>query len=322
MGAPGASISSNGVLAHAAGGWPNTQLVWLDRSGRSLGRLPMAPGIYSDGGFTLDGASLALAKYAPGGATSDIWLVDVRRTLATRFTFVAAENSLAEWSPDGRQIMFVSSREGRENIYVKPANSATEEKRLVDSGALFTKPETWAPDGKSVIFNTLSGETGVDLWLYDLESGAPPKPLLSTRFNESDADISPDGRWMVYRSTETGRSEMYVRSFPEMGEKYRISDDALGTFDASLFFWTLWRNDGREILFPGSDGLTMVSVEIGPGPGFHAGTPRALFRLPVNTFNVAIVPNGEKFLAFAPDTGGIPPAHSIVLNWTRLLERD
>jgi hypothetical protein len=66
----------------------------------------------------------------------------------------------------------------------------------------------------------------------------------------------------------------------------------------------------------------MVSFEIGPGPGFHAGPPRALFRMPVNTFDVAMVASGEKFLAFAPDTGGTPPAHSIVLNWTRLLERD
>jgi serine/threonine protein kinase len=322
MGAPGASVSSNGVLVHAAGGWPNSALVWLDRTGRSLGRLPVVPGIYGEGSFSLDGSSLLLTKYAPGGPTSDLWLVNVQRTLATRFTFSASENAMPRFSPDGSQVVFVSAREGRENIYIKPTNSSTEEKRLVDSGALFTKPEAWTPDGKAIVFNTLSRETGMDLWLYDLAGDSAPKALLSTRFNESDADISPDGRWMLYRSNETGRSELYVRSFPEMGEKHRISDDVLGTFDGTLFFWGEWRKDGREILYPGADGSTMVSVEIGPGPGFHAGTPRALFRLPVNTFNVAIVPDGRKFLAIAPDTGFTPPAHSVVLNWTRLLERD
>jgi len=105
-----------------------------------------------------------------------------------------------------------------------------------------------------------------------------------------------------------------------MGEKHRISDDALGTSDAVLLsYWITWRSDGKEILFPASDRMTVVSVPVKTAGGFQAEEPRALFRLPVNTFYVAAVPTADKFLSFSPDTGGIPPAHSVVLNWPALL---
>ncbi len=319
-GAPAASVSENGVLVHSAGGWPNTGLIWLDRTGRNLGRLATSPGVYSDGNFSRDGTMLVLSKWSTSQTTSDLWLVDTRRTLATRFTFVTTENALAKFSPDGKTVAFTTSRDGRENLYVKPTNSSTEEKRLFTSGALFTKPEAWTPDGSGIVFNTLTQETGVDLFLYSIKDGTTT-PLLTTRFNESDAAISPDGRWMEYRSNESGRSEVYVRSFPDMGEKYRISDDRLGTSDASNFYWTAWRSDGKEILFPGLDPLTVVSVAVNTAGGFHAEPPRALFRMPINTYYVAVTPAADKLLSFAPDTGGIPPAHSVVLNWTSLLEQ-
>jgi serine/threonine protein kinase len=317
--APAVSVSSNGVLVHTAGGWPPTTLTWVDRSGRQLGRLPAASAVFADGSFSPDGSMLSLSRTNTDG-TSDLWLVDIRRTLATRFTFVSGDNSVAKWSPDGKQIVFASSRGGRENLFVKPANSASEETMLFDSGALFTKPEVWLADGSGIVYSTLSRATGLDLWLYLIKEKVT-KPLLHTRFNEGYASFSPDGKWMCYMSNETGHNEVYVRSFPDMGEKYRISDDRLGASDSGIFYWSCWRSDGTEIVFPGRDLLTVVSVTVSTHGGFHAETPRTLIHLPLNTYYVAVTPDGQKFLSFAPDTGGIPPAHSVVLNWTALLRQ-
>ena len=321
-GAPAVSVSNNGVLVHAAGGILNTRLTWLDRSGRELGRLALAPGSYSQGQFAPDGSMMVVAKASSTGTPIDLWLVDTRRTLATRFTFVNSLHTMPRWSPDGKSIVFSSAQDGRENIFVKAADSGSEEKRLFMSKTLFTKPEAWAPDGRAIVYNTITGETGTDLWLFPMESNSTPRALLSTPFDESGAAISPDGRWMAYRSNETGRYQVYIRSFPDMAEKHRISDDALGTSDAVLVsYWITWRSDGKEILFPGSDRITVVSVPVKTAGGFQAEEPRALFRLAVNTFYVAVVPTADKFLSFSPDTGGIPPAHSVVLNWPALLSQ-
>jgi Tol biopolymer transport system component len=245
-------VSNNGVLVHAAGGILNTRLTWLDRSGRELGRLALAPGSYSQGQFAPDGSMMVVAKASSTGTPIDLWLVDTRRTLATRFTFVNSLHTMPRWSPDGKSIVFSSAQDGRENIFVKAADSGSEEKRLFMSKTLFTKPEAWAPDGRAIIYNTITGETGTDLWLHPMESNSTPRRLLSTPFDESGAAISPDGRWMAYRSNETGRYQVYIRSFPDMAEKHRISDDALGTSDAVLLsYWITWRSDGKEILFPG-----------------------------------------------------------------------
>jgi hypothetical protein len=105
-----------------------------------------------------------------------------------------------------------------------------------------------------------------------------------------------------------------------MGEKYRISDNVLGASNSSYFFWYAWVGD--EIIYPAADGRTVVSVRVTTGAGFHADPPRALFQLPLNVFWLAVHPSGTKFLGTGPDTGGLPPMHTVVMNWTRLLPRE
>ncbi|HET6349681.1 MAG TPA: protein kinase [Candidatus Krumholzibacteria bacterium] len=316
--APGASVSRNGVLAHSAPLQRNTALLWVDRSGRETGRLALTPGSYSPGSFSPDGSALVLSKGESTEGGNNLWTVDVRRALATRFTFSNSTNFTGTWSPDGRQIVFGSSRDGRENLFLKPADGSSDEKRIIDTGELFKQPECFTPDGSGLVFNTLSQATSRDLLLYSLKDGSI-RPLLNSRFREADAAISPDGRWMVYRSNESGRSEMYVRSFPGMTEKQRISDNTLGVWDTDGSVWVAWR--GREILFPGSDQQTVVSVDVSTGPQFHAAPPRALFRLPSKPSGIMVAPDAQRLLVFEPDTRGAPNTDTVILNWTQLLER-
>src|SRR5262249_22033244 len=135
-----------------------------------------------------------------------------------------------------------------------------------------------------------------DVWAMPQGPERKRFPLLHTRFHEEDPTISPDGRWLAYRSDESGRSELYVQSFPEPDAKYRISKDGAGQGTRSRFGTSFWRRDGRELLYVAGDGATMMSVAVQIGPSFSAGAPRALFRIPPACSALAASSDAQRFL--------------------------
>jgi Tol biopolymer transport system component len=110
------SVSSSGVLAYHAGPGNKTQLVWLDRAGRELGVLG-PPAYHFAPRLSPDGTRLAVDRYDQDSTTGDIWLMDLARSIASRFTFDPAEDTLPVWSPDGTRLFFSSSREGVSQLY-------------------------------------------------------------------------------------------------------------------------------------------------------------------------------------------------------------
>ena len=100
---------------------------------------------------------------------------------------------------------------------------------------------TWSADGKYLVFDSLSGDQGTDLYVADLSKGGKAQPWLATPFNEKLATFSPDGRWLAYDSDESGRDEVYIRSFPESGTRIQISTQG-GT-------GPLWSRDGKELFY-------------------------------------------------------------------------
>ena len=155
-------------------------------------------------------------------------------------------------------------------------------------------------------------------------------PLLATDASEIDPVISPDGQWIAYASDETGRFEVYVQRFPELGLRQQISTDG-GLRPA-------WSPDGRALFYLGTRGGggpdEMAVVTIDPGPPLSVGTPEVLFdylpyyfdrRGPGRHYDVD--PNGQRFLMLSNTTSGdggtvLTPQINVVLNWTQeLLER-
>jgi hypothetical protein len=136
-----------------------------------------------------------------------------------------------------------------------------------------------------------------------------PVPYLQTSFNEDEARFSPDGRWVAYRSNETGQSEIYVQSFPPTGGKWQISTNG-GTQPS-------WRADGRELFFvplPGN-GLWAVDVETKAGT-FKQGVAHKLADVQFN--NMVPAPDGKRFLlAQSPIENGVSgfPPIRVFLNW-------
>ena len=124
--------------------------------------------------------------------------------------------------------------------------------------APFCEPTDWSPDGRYLIVNTRSGMLGTqgDVWSVSIETGGSSEAILSGPFPESDARISPDGRWLAYVSEETGRKEVYVRAMSGQPRRFLASNSGGSQ--------PVWRRDGRELFYVDLEGqLRGRSVGLG-----------------------------------------------------------
>jgi len=316
------SASTNGVLAHAASSPALTELNWLDRAGRQTGRIPLPPGNYSNPSFSPDGRWATVTKFNSSGSY-DLWLVDLQRVVTTRLTFdgLVAGGGMSmpvAWSPDGTRVAYGCTRSGLYEVYQVRASGSGQPEPLVQSDVAMKIPAAWSPDGRYFVFSG-EGEGGqYDLWLQPLQGDRTPVQYLRTPFNEDTCAISPDGRWAAYNSDETGSVEIYVRSFPVPGEKYRVSTS--GGVIAQ------WSRNGKELMFfplsqyySGSGPIYTVDVET--APTFRVGTPRLLFTPRQDISGLVATADLSRFLAMVPAEGAAPASITVTLNWQAALER-
>jgi Tol biopolymer transport system component len=324
-GSPLFSVSANGILSHVAANLSDTRLVWLDRTGRETGSVALPPGFYTSPVLSPEGRWAVVTK--PNSPTSyDVWLVDLPREVTTRLTSegrVAGGGGIgsgAVWSPDGSRVAFQHARsEGIYDVYEVLTSGVGRPEPLVRSEEVFKAPLAWSPDGRYLVFGQNAEETGWDLWLLPLEGDRKPVPYLQTPFEEMSAAVSPDGRWLAYDSNETGAAEIYVRSFPEPGEKHRVS--------TSGGAWAKWSADGRELLiFAYGNNVfatsgSIFAVDVQTTPSFKAETPRLLFTPRQDILGITATRDLKRFLAAIPVEGAPPPGVTVTLNWPAALKR-
>jgi len=317
------SASANGVLAHAETMTADTQLVWLDRAGRLLGSVPLPPGRYGSPSLSPDDRWAIVSK-SSSPTSFDLWLVDLQRAVATRLTFDGLVNpgigfsSTAVWSRDGQRAAFERYAGGLFDVFQVPVSGVGQPEPLVQSSVVFKTPAAWSPDGRYLVFSQNVEGNQYDLWLLPLQGERTPVRYLHTPFNETTAAFSPDGRWLAYDSDETGTSEIYVRSFPQPGEKYRVS--TTGGIAAQ------WSRDGKELLIWTSGQIfyptgSVHSVDVETTPTFQAGTPHLLFSPRQDNGGLVATSDLQRFLAVFPAAGAAPPAITVTLNWQAMLER-
>jgi Tol biopolymer transport system component len=148
------SVSETGTLVIRTGvSSPTTQLTWVDRSGKSLGEIGQ-PGLYRNPALSPDGTRVAVEALDLQSRTQDIWLIELARGIASRFTFDPHNDIYPVWSPDGARLAFGSDRQAGEfNLYTKPSNGAASEELLVKSGiGVQAAPYHWSTDGTSLIY--------------------------------------------------------------------------------------------------------------------------------------------------------------------------
>ena len=304
------SVSGNGRLSFEAGSASNAvSLTWFDRSGRTTGTVG-SPADYGGIRLSPDGKRCAMEIRDPSTGALGIWVMDLEIAAATRISSASSLNVSPTWSPDGKRIVFSSSRNGHWNLFGRDSAGAGPEELLSPSRS-DQAPTAWSSDGKWIAFNS-NGPNPTDkyqVWTFDVTM-RESSPLIQSGYNERDGSFSSDGRYLAYVSDETGRQEVYVRPFRSVKEKWRVSSD--GGSQPS------WRRDGRELYYVSPDSRLMaVSAELGGDPRF--GLPSALFEAPLQTSATdiglyAARADGERFLLVAVRKGG-PLGLSVVLNW-------
>ena len=317
-------VSETGTLAFRTGGRAGSQLVWYDRSGKATGS-PGSAGSLAEVAISGDGTRVATYQ---DDATRDIWLLDLERGRSTRFTFDAVAERNPAWSPDGTQIAFAS--ENGFALSRKAANGAGEAELLLKS--LEPKAvQDWSPDGRHLLYVSIDPKTAADIWILPLQGDRKPVPFLVTPFSEAQARFSPDGRWVVYASSETGRTEIYVRPFLASGNLVPAAPTGKWMVSNGGGAQPRWRADGNEILYL-SPQAALVSVDVRTADGsLEAGVPKPLFSVPIAggpllplttaTSRWDMTRDGRKFLVNSNATEGAPAPLTVVLNWPVLLKK-
>jgi eukaryotic-like serine/threonine-protein kinase len=296
------SATENGVLAYRTLGQASTELVWFDRQGRRLGTVG-EPANYSVPALSPDEKTLAVTRIDPEIGTRDIWLFDLARGTPSHFTFDPTEETNPTWSPDGTQIVFTSRQKGKGDIYRKAATGAGIAEPLMESRELKIV-ESWTPDGRFILYDSAG-----KVWALPLSGDRKPVALLTQDGALRVSSVSPDMRWVAYASNGTGRSEIYVQSFPPSGGKWQVST----TGGEEPY----WRRDGKELFYVEGKRLMAVAVTA-DGPRFQPGTPKPLFEVRQQSFGFRsryqVAANGQKFLVVVPLESTSPPI-TVVTNW-------
>ncbi|MFY9979246.1 MAG: protein kinase [Candidatus Sulfotelmatobacter sp.] len=304
------AVSDKGLLvAQKAGESAVSQLVWFDRAGHEAG-VATKSGFYGNIELSPGGKWVASDTTDPGSLNTDIYLYNVNSGETKRLTFDPAIDSMPTWSPDEKQLVFADNREAQFDLYLKNSDGSQEEKRIPQDGP-DRFPNDWSHDGKYILY-----ERGADLWYVNVQDQKAAE-FLKAASTLRTGRFSPDGKWVAYASSESGKWEIYVTSFPEGDGKWQVSN-AGGTEPR-------WRGDGKELFYLSPDNK-MMSVSVKTGANFDAGTPAALFQAYPREFVATseqffydVTRDGQKFLINTQLKSAKTPI-SVVLNWSSMLK--
>jgi Tol biopolymer transport system component len=320
IGTGGFTISSNGVLAHHGGGDP-FRLVWHDRHGNTTDS-GWPPQLYGAFRISRDGERVAVDVVDPRSGLADLWIYDVVRGTPVRFTTDPTGASAPVWSGDGRTVLFRSPRRSAPSLFTKTFDGTEQPLFPGDSplSAMPMGPMDWSADGRWIAYIRNSPQTLRDLWLLPVTGDRTPRPISVTRFDEHDAQFSPDSTAIAYVSNESGRPEVYVAPFDRPGDKRPISVGG-GTTPR-------WRKDGRELYYASAGNRGIMAVDIEPGATIKPGVPRRLFSLGIELAtrptprNAAYdaAPDGQRFLVSVPAGEPMSSRITVVQNWNALMK--
>jgi serine/threonine protein kinase/Tol biopolymer transport system component len=303
------SASQNGVLAYTSGDTVDSvQLTWFDHKGKPLNSVG-PPGDLSWFSLSPDGASVAFSRRDPRTGLFVIWTWDLAHNSGLRLTSTG-HSEFPIWSWNSDRIYFAGNRNGAWKLYQKTTNNTGPEE-VVE--AAYKRPADASQ--KYLLTQTPpSNPAGQRIWVVPLSGDGTPSPYPRTPSGENQPRLSPDGRWLAYRSPESGRQEVYVDSFPQSGEKHPISTNGGGM--------PAWSHDGRELYYLAADG-NIMAVEIQLGTHFKYGPPKVLFPARIFTDpNIRFeVSSDGRFLLSAPVEQQASAPMNVVLNWPEMLKK-
>ena len=290
-------------------------LVWVDRRGNEE-HLDAPPRPYYDPRISPPNGKWVAVEIVDRN-NADVWIYDLENKTPNRLTRNPYLERAPLWTPGGRRVVFVSSRDGTYNLYWKAADGTGEADLLADSPNVLT-PWSWSADGQLLIFTESAGGN-YNIGVLSMEGDRTQRLIMGEEFNEALPSVSPDGRWIAYQSDESGQYEIYVRPFPKVDEgKWPISTGG----GVSL----VWAPDGRELFYRNND--KMMAAKIKTDPAFTIETKAVLFQghyYSGGGRQYDVSRDGKPFLMIkeAPQTEETPAPTEIiwVQNWFEELKR-
>ena len=266
-GAGNYAVARTGTLVYLPGEQaPPRSLVWVNREGREE-PINAPPLTYAVPRLSPDGKRLVVEVRAQD---HDLWLWDFALQKLSALTLGPWMDQSPVWTPNGRQIVFASNRGAAFNAYLQNADGTGPGSQLT-AGSSSEYPTMITPDGMQVICNQLVNSQ-VGIVRLALKPAGPSRPdsLINTPFEEVDAQISPDGRYLAYQSNESGRFQVYVRPFPNVGAgHWQVTREGGSN--------PMWARNGTELFYlDGSTAMTAIPVQTA-GDTFGAGNPKTLF---------------------------------------------
>jgi serine/threonine-protein kinase len=285
-GAAKAVLSAGGTLLYQRG-IALSQFVLVDEHGGAvpLGTQTQA---FSHPRWSPDGSRILVTIARSGGA--DLWLVDAQTKALTKLTTAEGIDDMAEWSPDGKKVIYRSGSTAGTVLRQVPIDGSERPSPLITS---LSDPFTalLSRDGQWMIVRTSDLTARFrDIYLVPTSGDRTPRPFAATRASETTPALSPNDRWLAYSSDESGRLEVYVRPFPGPGERVQVSL-AGGTEPR-------WSKDGHTIFY--RTGRAVMAATVASTPSFTISDRRNLFDGPFlfdgGQANYDIAPDGKHFL--------------------------
>ncbi|MFA6954371.1 MAG: protein kinase [Thermoanaerobaculia bacterium] len=308
----GAFAAGADTLVYHHGAQPKRQFLRLD-PGESR-PTPIGDTAYlSYPAVSPDGRRVIVDRFDPATISSDLWMVDLAEGGFTRMTF-SNRGSMEEsalFSPDGERVaMTVVDADGEWRSLIQPAGGGTQEALRAEGDKIYLQLCDWLRDGTSVLVSPQREKSGQDIEIIHLDGDRKSVPVIHGASNEDSASLSPNGKWLAYRSDESGRYEIYVTNYPAATAKWQVSTTG-GTNPQ-------WSADGQQLLYLAGD--RVVAAAVREGASFSAESAKPLDALGDHIQSFGVSRSG-RIVALREIDPGQPPL-TIVRNWTKLLGRD
>jgi serine/threonine-protein kinase len=248
-----AALSRNGSLIYARGS-STSELVISDLQGKP-GTVLGTPRAYSFPRFSPDGKRIAVSIAA--GGSVDVWLYDMASKTMSRVTHDGTRNDRAEWTPDGKRLLFSSiGRKQLTALWMQNADLSGQPQLVEGTKGEQVLEGLLSPDAQTLLFRSTAPQHPHDIWYRRLSGDTTRKPLATGPSSEYAPRFSPDGRWVAYGSNRDGVSQIYVEPFPPTGAHHQVTDDG-GVAP-------LWSPDGRRIYYANSNRIFAAAVQRAP----------------------------------------------------------
>ena len=309
------AVSASGTLAYEVDDVSaQRELVWVSRNGSRQSLDSTWKGTFSSPAISPDGTRLAVT--ARDASTSNVWIKRIGGGAATKLTLEHKSNDEASWTPDGRSVTYISGGATGSvvgEVFRQPADGGDRGVSILRLDRPISE-QTWSPSGDWLAVRTTTSTAGAgDILTAHIGPNATATPVVATRNSEYTPTISPDGRWMAYVSSETGRFEIFVVPFPNPGSSKRQISTSGGISPR-------WSRRGGEIFFLDLQS-NMMAAQVITNPTFALQGTTRLFNAAdfvltaVSRRNYDITPDDQRFLMVRRAAGAAGAQLVVVENW-------